>query len=93
MDGLIPFDGFKFKIGENNCCELELIDGNHDHLVVPSFLLASKGKRYKVNKISRSIVGGTVNTISFAKLSGITEVPLCFVRECKSVFYLPPKIK
>lgn len=93
MSKLINFEGAVYEVCDDECCLLRSFIGDHDHFKVPSAVFTEEGKRYRVSAIIQYSMIGSDNTISFDESSEITGVPVSFTGRCKSVFYLPPRIK
>lgn len=89
------FEGAKYEVCGDDCCLLDSISGDHDHFMVPSAVLTSDGKEYRVTSMSQtsSLAGGSSATISFDESSEITGVSASLIGCCRSVFFLPPKAK
>lgn len=89
----IRFDGALYETCGEDICSLFYISGNRDHFKVPSAVFSKDGKRYRVIKLSPFIGEAKFNIMSFDESLEATDVDISLIRQCRSVFTLPPRIK
>lgn len=88
-------EGNVYNVCGHGCCILMSMTGKHECFRVPSAISIPEGKRYLITGISQSACfnADSPNTVSFERSSEITCVPLSFIGQSKSTFFLPPKVK
>lgn len=66
---------------------------NDSNFQVPSAIFSDDGKKYIIIGIHEYFQYNNVNSLSFDESSEIMQIYSSVIRQCKSIFNLPPKIK
>lgn len=84
-----------YLLFEDGAAHLKKLIGNPYKICIPYEVSSPDGKMYKVIRVGPNFEAklGSVSIIEFEKASEIEEIPAKILFSCKSVFFLPPRIK